>query len=86
MPHKNGGAQRASGIAGSRLNPDILKRPFAQQTAIGNAIEGDPAGEDEVLAVVGAVVEDAADEDAAGADGSVPDDGAGGPVEDPEPS
>src|ERR1041385_92956 len=49
MPNERSSAQRASGIARSRLNPDVIEWSFAQQPSIGNAVERDTAGQHEVL-------------------------------------
>ena len=43
------GAERAAGVAGRGLDPDILKAAVAHDLAVGHAIERDPAGEAEVL-------------------------------------
>ncbi len=42
-------AQRTAGIAGRRLDPDVLERPFAQDAAIGHAVERDAAGQAQVV-------------------------------------
>src|SRR5437867_2050057 len=49
IPDKGSRAQGAAGIAGGGLNPDVFERTFAKKAAIGDAIEGDSAGEDEVF-------------------------------------
>ena len=48
MPDQQGGAERAAGIAGGRLNPDVLERPFAKQAPIRHAVERHAAGHDQV--------------------------------------
>mgnify|MGYP003352251323 CR=1 FL=1 len=51
-PDRNWATARAipAGVAGSRLDPQIVERPFAQQAAIGDAIERDPARHRQVVA------------------------------------
>src|SRR5262249_26533596 len=49
VPDEHGSAEGAAGVAGRGLYPDGLERPLAQQPAVGDAVEGDAAGEDEVL-------------------------------------
>ena len=48
IPDKQGRAQRAAGVAGGRLNPEIVKGALAQQPAVGHAIQGHPAGQHQV--------------------------------------
>jgi hypothetical protein len=43
------GAERATGIAGGRLNPDAFEPAIAQYFAIRDAIEGDAAGKTQIL-------------------------------------
>ena len=43
MPDELRDTERAAGIAGGRLNPDLLERPFAQQAAVADAVERDAA-------------------------------------------
>ena len=45
MPGKAGGPESAAGVTRGGLNPDILKRRFLCELAIGHAIEGHTAGE-----------------------------------------
>ena len=45
--------ERAAGIAGRRLHPDVLEGAVAQHLAVGHAIECDAAGKTEVLDPVG---------------------------------
>ena len=49
MPDEQRGAERAAGVARRRLDPDVLERPFAQQPAVGDAVERDAAGQHQVL-------------------------------------
>ena len=49
MPDQLSDAEGATGVAGSRLNPDALERAFAQQPAVGDAVEGDSPRETEVF-------------------------------------
>ena len=48
MPHQQRRAKRAACVAGGRLNPETFERPFAQQAAIGDAVQGDAAGHHEI--------------------------------------
>jgi len=43
-----GGAQGAAGVSGRRLNPQSFEDFFAQDAAVGHAVEGDTAGQAEV--------------------------------------
>src|SRR5262249_53641425 len=49
MVDRKRGAERAAGIAGGRLDPNIAKAAFAQHLAVGDAIERDAAGKTQVL-------------------------------------
>ena len=49
MPDEQGRAQCPAGIAGRRLDPDVVECPLAEQPAIGHAVERDAAGHDEML-------------------------------------
>ena len=49
MPDEQRRAQRTAGVAGRRLNPDVVERPFAQQPAVGHAVERHATGQHEVL-------------------------------------
>ena len=40
--------ERAAGIAGGRLNPDVFETPVAQHLAVGDAIERHAAGETQI--------------------------------------
>ena len=42
-------AERAAGVAGRGLHPDMLEGAVAQHLAVGDAIERDAAGEAEIL-------------------------------------
>ena len=48
IPGKKGGAEGSSRVSCGRLNPDVLEGSFAKNTAVGDAVEGDPSGEGEV--------------------------------------
>ena len=48
MPDQQRRAERAAGVAGRRLNPDLLERAFAQDPAVADAVERHAAGQDEV--------------------------------------
>ena len=43
-----GGPQRAAPVAGGRLHVELLERRLPQQAAVGDAVEGDPAGQTEL--------------------------------------
>src|SRR5690349_12594131 len=49
MPDEGRHAERAAGIARSRLNPEIFERSFAQDSTVRDAVQGDAAGEAEFL-------------------------------------
>ena len=49
MPDEQGRAQRAAGVAGRGLDPEVVERPLAEQPAVGHAVERDAAGQDQVL-------------------------------------
>src|SRR5437899_10285864 len=49
MPDESRSPQSTSGIAGCRLDPDILEGPFAKETTIGNAIESDTTGKHQIF-------------------------------------
>ncbi len=40
--------QRAAGIAGGRLDPDVVELPVAQHLAVGHAVQRDTAGETKI--------------------------------------
>ena len=41
VPQGEGDAQRTTCISGGRLNPDLLERTFAEETAVADTIQGD---------------------------------------------
>ena len=43
------GAEGPAGVAGGGLDPEAAKRAFAEEAGVGDAVEGDAAGEAEVL-------------------------------------
>jgi len=45
VPAHQRSAQRATGIPGRGLNPDILERTFAQNAAVRNAVQCHTTGE-----------------------------------------
>src|SRR5437588_4251552 len=49
MPNKSSRSQSAARIASRRLNPDVLERSFAQQSAIGDTIESHAPGPDQMF-------------------------------------
>ena len=49
MPDEQGGAQGAAGVAGGGLDPDVVEGPFAQQPAVGHAVQRHAAGQHQVL-------------------------------------
>jgi hypothetical protein len=49
VPDVEGGAERAAGVARGGLDPDVVEEPGAQDLAVGDAVEGDAAGQAEVL-------------------------------------
>src|SRR6266545_3722842 len=51
MPDCESDTNRAAGITSRGLNPDIFKRTFAQDAAIGNAIKGDTSSHAKTLHV-----------------------------------
>ena len=42
-------AERAAGVAGRRLDPDVLERAVAQHLAVGDAVERHAAGQAQIL-------------------------------------
>lgn len=48
VPGEERGAEGSTGVAGGGLDPDVLEGGFAQQATVGDAIEGNAAGEAEV--------------------------------------
>ena len=48
MPQRVGDAERAAGVAGRGLNPEVLEGPFAQEPAVADAVERDAAGQAEL--------------------------------------
>ena len=48
MPHEQRRAECAACVARRRLNPDSIENFFAQNPAIGHAIERDPAGQTKI--------------------------------------
>ena len=52
MPDRERRAERAAGVAGGRLHPDVLEGAVAQDLAVGDAIERDAAGEAEIVEAV----------------------------------
>ena len=49
MPDEQGRSQGTASIARRRLDPEIVKVAFAEQTTIGHAVKCHAAGQDEVL-------------------------------------
>src|SRR5262245_34168588 len=49
MPTRQRGPDSAAGVAGGRLDPDVLERTVAENLAVGDAIERDAAGQAQVL-------------------------------------
>ena len=49
MPGEQGGAEGATGIAGGGLNPDVVEDSLAQDAAVGDAVQGDAAGEAKIF-------------------------------------
>src|SRR5688572_2435285 len=49
MPDDCSGANGTAGIAGSRLNRDVLERSFTEDSAVCDAVQRDATGETEVL-------------------------------------
>ena len=45
VPDEQRRAERAAGVAGGRLDPDVLERPLAQDAAVADAVERDAAGQ-----------------------------------------
>ena len=45
VPPVERGADRAAGVAGGRLDPEVLERSLAQQPPVGDAVQRDPAGQ-----------------------------------------
>ena len=48
VPDEERDPQRSHGIARRRLDPDVVERPLAQDTAVADAVEGDPASQTQV--------------------------------------
>jgi hypothetical protein len=48
VPDEEGGPQRASRVAGGRLDPDVLERALAEQLAVRHAVQRDASGEHQV--------------------------------------
>ena len=49
IPAPQRGSQSAAGISRRGLDPEILERPFAEQAAVGDAIQRDAAGQTEAF-------------------------------------
>ena len=49
VPDEQRRAQRAAGIAGGRLDPDVVEVALAEQPAVGHAVQRHAAGQDQVL-------------------------------------
>ena len=49
IPDEQRGAERAARIAGSRLNPDVIERPLAQDPPVTHAVQRDAAGQHKFL-------------------------------------
>ena len=49
MPDEQGRPEGTAGITRRRLDPEIVKVAFAEQTAIGHAVKCHAAGQDEVI-------------------------------------
>ena len=47
MPDEQRRAQRAAGVAGGGLDPDVLERALAQDAAVADAVQRDAAGQAE---------------------------------------
>ena len=45
VPPVERGADRAPGVAGGRLDPEVLERALAQQPPVGDAVQRDTTGE-----------------------------------------
>src|SRR5258707_7795487 len=45
MPQRERDAKRAACIAGRRLDPHFLERPFAEDPAVADAVQSDAAGQ-----------------------------------------
>ena len=48
VPEAQRHAERAAGIAGRRLDPDLLERAFAQDAAVADAVERHAAGQAQI--------------------------------------
>ena len=49
VPDEQRRAERAAGVAGGRLDPDVLERPLAQDAAVADAVQRHAAGQAQVL-------------------------------------
>ncbi len=49
IPYKQGCPQRAAGVSGCGLNPDIVEGTFAEDSAVTDAVESHTACQCEVL-------------------------------------
>src|SRR5262245_1739258 len=56
MPCEERRSEGPARIPGSRLYPDIVERPFAEEPAVGNTIQGNAARQHQVL-LRGALIE-----------------------------
>ena len=43
------GAECAAGVTGGGLDPDVAERAFAKEAGVGDAVEGNAAGEAEIF-------------------------------------
>ena len=50
MPDGQGRSQSATGIARGGLNPEIAKRPLAQDPTVGDAVEGNASRQAQIVA------------------------------------
>ena len=49
MPGNEGGAQRASGISGRRLDPNVFEELFSENPSVGHAVQGHASREAQIL-------------------------------------
>ena len=49
MPDQERRAERAAGVAGRGLNPDVFERPLAQEAAVRDAVQRDAARHAEIF-------------------------------------
>ena len=49
VPDESGGPEGTAGVAGGWLDPDVFKRAFAEQPAVGDTVECDSARKHQIF-------------------------------------